>query len=305
MGINAGGRRSDGSGKRKPRRFPRGQVKKPIQPTEENPFPSDPEFRFGVFKVEEIKDDYLVCKGFNPRAKFPFTEFTPAAFAKVEIAKPPLLQRTPWDGETIEIDGTEYTYNYTDDNTRTKSWTDEDENDQEVEENIDIPYFVDDILVAVEVRKNQVVDGMKVNETKVKNSNGALLSWVDINVSARKWEGPGSCESQNAIMQITMLGSPTGGSFFWLLVIDDEQANLEFEYNDGSSQVENALALHPLITPADVEVTGGPFPNRTMQIEFKGAQGDKNIAIPLSNFGGLTGGTGTGVITSLTQLGIE
>jgi len=311
MGIKAGsGGYAGGSGRKgraKRERFePRVPQKKPLKPTEKNPFPSDPEFRFGVFKIEEVKDDYLVCKGFDPRAKFPFTEFTPASFAKVEIAKPPLLQRTPWDGETVTIDGIEYTYEYTDANNRTKSWTDDDDEDQEEDEEINIPYFDDDILVAVEVRKNQVVDGFKVNDTKVRNSNDALLSWVDINASGRCWVGPSSgCDAQNAIHDYTIIGSPTGGVISIQLTVLGEQSSLTFNVDDSASDVRTELLTHNKIGDLDVFVSGGPFPDSTIRVEFIKELSNTPVSLPTASWSGASGGEGVAVICAMAQLGSE
>lgn len=182
MGIRPGG----GYGYRKP--IGRGQPKKPFLPVEE-PFPSKGEFRLGVYKVLEEKDDYLKCLGFDPLAKNPFSEITPSAFRTIKVAKPPLLLKSPWDGKTVDIDGTDYTYEYTGVGVRTVTWTDSDGFDQEVEERITPPYFDDDILVAIEVRKTLVQTGFVVNDEKVEDENDAPLHWVDLNVSGRHWAG--------------------------------------------------------------------------------------------------------------------
>jgi len=87
------------------------QPKKPLRPVE-NTFPEKKDFRLGHYKIVEERDDYVICEGYDPNAKDPFAEITPPAFRKIEVAKPPLLQRTPWDGMTVEIGGVSYTYEY-------------------------------------------------------------------------------------------------------------------------------------------------------------------------------------------------
>jgi hypothetical protein len=195
-GSKGGGKGYGGKGKERSRAL----VTPPAQRTKhrpiENQYPEKEAFRLGTFRVIEEKDDYLICRGYDPNAKHPFSEITPSASITIEVAKPPLLQRTPWDGVTVEIAGIEYTYEYSDDEfgVRTKRWTDEDDEEQEVEERIDIPYFVGDWLEAAEVAISPVVDGMVVNDTKTENENGALLTWMDQNVSGRHWHTPAPFE---------------------------------------------------------------------------------------------------------------
>jgi hypothetical protein len=191
-GSKGGGKGYGGKGKDRSRAL----VTPPAQRTRhrpiENPYPEKEAFRLGTFRVIEEKDDYLICRGYDPNAKHPFSEVTPSASVTIEVAKPPLLQRTPWDGVTVEIAGITYTYEYSNDEkgVRTKRWTDENDEEQEEEERIDIPYFVDDLLVAVETSISRVVDGMDVYGTKAQNENGALLTWMDQNVSGRHWHTP-------------------------------------------------------------------------------------------------------------------
>jgi hypothetical protein len=193
MGINSGGRGGESRrpGRKRQRRIEPGQPVKPFLPVE-NPFPQKSAFELGAFEIIEEKDDYLICKGFDPQTKFPFGQIPPLAVRqKVKIAKPPLLLKTPWDGETVTIDGIDYTYDYTAIDERTVTWTDDD-GDHEEEQTIDTPYFVGDILIAVEVRRTYIQrqSGMIVNETKVKDEDDAYLQWVDLNVSGRHWKRP-------------------------------------------------------------------------------------------------------------------
>lgn len=195
MGINTGSGRGgseSGGRKRRPsrRRIGRGnQIDGALLPTEESPFPHKKGFRLGVYEIIEEKDDYLVCKGFNPNAKDPFNSNTPAAHMKIDVAKPPLLMKTPWDdADPVGLRGVDYTYEYSSKDERTASWTDENDEDQEEEQTVETPYFEGDIIIAVQIRRNQVVDGLdKVNDWKPQNEDGAILKWVDLNVSGRSW----------------------------------------------------------------------------------------------------------------------
>lgn len=175
-GINAGG----GSGAPKGR----GQARKPFRPTE-NTFPEKKEFRLGHYRVIEEKDDYVICTGFDPNAKDPFSKITPDSPRTIKVAKPPLLQRTRWEAEPVTIDGVEYTYEYSNEEfgVRTARWTNESGDQQEEEQRIDLPYLVDDLLIAVEIRKSGAVDGMEVADEE-----GARLTWIDLNASGRHWK---------------------------------------------------------------------------------------------------------------------
>lgn len=185
MAINSGGRNNPNPDPSRARRVRKDQVPNKPFPT----IPEIPGFKVGLYKVLEEKDDYLVCRGYDPLAKFPFTEGTPSAMHKIKVAKPPLLLKTPWDGSSAEIGGVTYEYSYTGTGVRTVTWTDGD-GDHEEEERIDIPYFVGDIIVAVESQRSQIQrqGGMTVNDEKVRDEAGALLSWVDLNVSGRHWK---------------------------------------------------------------------------------------------------------------------
>ena len=65
----------------------------------------DLKFRLGTFRVVEERDDYLICRGYDPNAskKWP---------TKVLVAKPWVLQRTPWDGKTVTLGGKSVNFTY-------------------------------------------------------------------------------------------------------------------------------------------------------------------------------------------------
>jgi len=113
----------------------------------------------------------------------------------------------------------------------------------------------------------------------------------------------GGCDTQNAIIDVIILGSPTGGTFDMALTINSVTEVLTFNYDDTTSEVDTELSTHSELVSADVTVTGGPFPDATMRIEFIGDQANTNIALPTTDWSGLTGGTGTGIICVMAQLG--
>lgn len=208
-GVGGSGRRS-----KKPMRLPPPPPKKPLAPIE-NPFPENKGFRLGQYRVVEERDDYLICTGYDPNAKNPAAEVTPSAFRSgvlMKVAKPPALQRTPWEAGTITIGGTPYTFEYTGLGLRTARWTDNDGNQQEEEQGIGIPYVVEgvgDIIVACQIRKNAAVDGMEFTDEE-----GTRLRWMDLNVSGRHW-ATASVASETAMQAIRFeITSGSGSSVF-------------------------------------------------------------------------------------------
>jgi hypothetical protein len=195
--VDAGGSKKEvpggvgSSNRRKRPSFPPPPPKKPLQPTADNPFPEKKDFRLGQYRVLEERDDYLLCTGFDPNAKNPFSEVTPSAFrtgSLLKIAKPPALQRTIWEAAPVTINGIAYTYTYSDSEfgVRTVTWTDPDDGDLEEEQRIEPPYTLSeglDIIIAAQIRKSAAVDGMEVEDEE-----GTRLRWIDLNVSGRHWK---------------------------------------------------------------------------------------------------------------------
>lgn len=149
------------------------------------------EFRLGIYTIEEEKDDYLICRGFDPNAKHPSSDITPNAPRMIKVAKPALLLRSIWDGQTVDliVDGnpTPVTFEYTGIGVRiaratlVNPTTGEEEEVEEVQR-ITMDYIVGDQIIAVEVRRNSAIDGLDVD-----TESGGRLSWVDLNMSGRCW----------------------------------------------------------------------------------------------------------------------
>lgn len=211
MGIKTGTEGGGAFRRRRPAPAP-AQPQKPFRPVE-NSFPEKKGFRLGQYRVLEEKDDYLICVGYDPNAKDPLAEITPAAPRTIKVAKPPALQRTPWDGTVVDLGGVEHTYEYSNDEhgVRTARWIGDDGVEQDEEQRIDPPYIVttnedsdDDgeadevehqIIVAVEIRKSAAVDGTDVRDVERDSEGniideGGRLSWMDLNVSGRHWKRP-------------------------------------------------------------------------------------------------------------------
>lgn len=119
--------------------------------------------------------------------------------------------------------------------------------------------------------------------------------------------GNASCQSRNEIIQLTVIGSPTGGTFDLTIDIDGGTGTagetVTLNYNDTSSDVQTALEGHTDIVSGDVSVSGGPLPDATITIEFTGNLASTNIPIPTADWSSLTGGSGVAVIVSVDTQG--
>lgn len=113
----------------------------------------------------------------------------------------------------------------------------------------------------------------------------------------------GSCEPQNAIVDVTVLGKPTGGSFTLIVTVNDVTENFPIAWNSTPTATRLLLQGHSEIGEGNVDVAVGTFPNSTVRIEFIGDLANTPIPIPTADWNGLTGGTGIGVICALAQLG--
>lgn len=115
--------------------------------------------------------------------------------------------------------------------------------------------------------------------------------------------GGGECSPQNAILDYTIFGSPTGGTFSVEQTINAVTETLTFGWNFTAAQVQTEYETHSQVAVGDVSVSNGPFPNATVRVEFIGNLENTDIEIPVTDFALLTGGSGVGVIVALAQLG--
>lgn len=115
--------------------------------------------------------------------------------------------------------------------------------------------------------------------------------------------GGGSCPSRNEIHQLSIFGSPTTGSFDATYTVLGLSESMTFNSTFTSTEVATEMATHTSIATSDIEVTGGPFPNATMQIEFVSSLAAKAVPLPTLNWDLLAGGTGVAVIASRPQNG--
>lgn len=134
----------------------------------------------GMFTIQEngIKDDYLLCGGFDPKAK--------KFYYDLPVAKPRLLQKTPFDRQTFERDGRVFTLYYpAGPGWRVRVEGTALQSDVAHAEKIDEDYFVGDVIVAARTS----YEGQSHEEDGVipRTEDGLLIDWMDLNVGARRW----------------------------------------------------------------------------------------------------------------------
>ena len=101
------------------------------------------------------------------------------ALTQIEVAKPYDLQQSPWDGQTVEINGVPVTYHYTDIGQR-NAVSNEGKSDEFTEaESITAPYFPGDVITAVRLVSGYTDQGMAF---------GLPVCWIDSNTAGRKWQ---------------------------------------------------------------------------------------------------------------------
>lgn len=137
-------------------------------------------------------------------------------------------------------------------------------------------------------------------------SSGEVASaprWAIVRLSNEGGGGGGGCESANAIIHVTIAGSPTGGTFDWPLEVNDSEETMQFDWDATAAEVKTELETHSEIAEGDVSVSGGPFPDAAIQIEFTGDLANTPIKLPIPSFASLTGGTGRNVMSHFAQRG--
>lgn len=120
--------------------------------------------------------------------------------------------------------------------------------------------------------------------------------------------GGSSCAARNEIWDVNIGGSPTAGTFKLSVGIPDSDGlitttELTFNHDDDSTEATTVLETHANIASGDVTVTGGPWPDAEIRIEFTGDLAGKAIVPPLSEHASLVGGSGMVVIVERVQPG--
>lgn len=143
----------------------------------EGPAPPNGGTKIKTFKIVEEKDDYLVCIRSTPGV-----EDDPET--TVNIAKPFLLRKTGFHGETIDYGRGSIKYTYSEIGIRlaeVMSINPADDNVEETDEGtqesqmIVPPYYVGEIITAHQ------------GETGLKDEVNENIGWSDMNTGARTW----------------------------------------------------------------------------------------------------------------------
>jgi len=123
-------------------------------------------------------------------------------------------------------------------------------------------------------------------------------------------EKGGDCTAQDCIMDVSVLGSPSGGTFDLTFTIPDSSSGdiatdtLTFGWDDSTSDFSEAMAEHTNVTEGDIMCTGGPFPDANIRMHFINDLKETPVQLPMRDWGSLTG-RGAGVLVQYVQLGIE
>lgn len=106
----------------------------------------------------------------------------------------------------------------------------------------------------------------------------------------------GGCSPRNEIWQLTIFGTPTGGSLDLGVNVlgTTETITLDFDMTDAEVQTE--FEGHSEIGAGNVECSGGPFPDSAILVEFIDDLANHAFPVPAIDFSGLTGGSGVAAI---------
>lgn len=151
------------------------------------------------FVVLEELDDYLLCAFFSPPVnqngvipQIYSSELGQGQLALTYVAKPYLLQRTPWDNQTVTIQGNTTTFTYTglgQRNAVTPTGT--------ISQMISLPYFPGDIVTAV------------LGFSGYKDPNGSPVPWMDVNEGGRTWASGSQGSGPSGPPSLTFVGVPS------------------------------------------------------------------------------------------------
>lgn len=147
--------------------------------------------------------------------------------------------------------------------------------------------------------------GVEENTFKLhKDGSGFIIMGAANGTRVLAVKQGGGCEDRNEIWKFVIGGSPTAGSFTFDLNVLGVTEEMEFQFDDTDSDVQTELETHTNLALGDVIVTGGPFPNTDITIEFTGSLAKHLMDPPTTiDFSGLTGGTGMVVIFVAVRAG--
>ena len=141
---------------------------------------------------------------------------------------------------------------------------------------------------------------------RVKDANGTVHHTRTPTYDGTLYSGAGGYKYQtvlgtNEVQQVSITGSPTGGSFTLLR----GTATGAIAYNASASAVQSALEALPAIGTGNVVCTGGPLPATPVVITYQGALTCTNVAAPTVNSNSLTGGTSPTPVIATNVGGVD
>lgn len=110
----------------------------------------------------------------------------------------------------------------------------------------------------------------------------------------------------NAVISVSMAGTPTGGTFEMTGTRPDTGAittATAIPYNATVSQFQTACDT--VYGSGNTVVTGGPFPGTAFTVTFQGVLAAYPVTLPTFNNAGLTGGTSPAASASTTTAGVR
>jgi hypothetical protein len=124
--------------------------------------------KFGQYRLIAEYDDFMICEGYDP--------FSKTYQRELAVAKPRLLRRSPFDGQTIAYKNLSVSYEYTGLDQRIARATVDGRVVEELQR-VTEDYVVGDTIFAVPVQSSEhsLVEG------------GIDIGWVDINFGGRAW----------------------------------------------------------------------------------------------------------------------
>ena len=155
-----------------------------VETNETGPTITDPTTYTARFSVLQEMDDYLICSSYTQAVQDEL--WVPQVYSSTlnagsntiyYVAKPFMLQKVPWDKQTVDLDDTPTTYAYTGIGQRTANG---------IAQSIQVPYFPGDVIVATRVLTG--IYGPTVFSSQLQQQvPGQPIMWMDLNTAGRAW----------------------------------------------------------------------------------------------------------------------
>lgn len=108
--------------------------------------------------------------------------------------------------------------------------------------------------------------------------------------------------SANDVQTITMTGTPTGGTFTWVISGIAGVGNFVLPFNATATVAQGLLAA--IVGSGNVTVTGGPMPGSTLVVTYTGALAKAPVPLMTAGTNALTGGSSPTSTVAHTTVGV-